>query len=58
MWRFQWTPSSTQQSQSHVTAATMVACRSRIHQQILHLAEHLGPDMQDLKFLAALLALH
>ncbi len=42
MWPFQWTPSSSPQSQSHVTAATTVACRSRPHhhQQILQLVEH------------------
>ena len=43
MWPFHWTPSSSPQSQLHVTAATTVACRSRFHQQILHLVEHPMP---------------
>ena len=51
MWPFQWTPSSSPQSQSHVTAATMVACRSRRHQQVLHLVEHPGPWHGKFEFL-------
>ena len=50
MWPFQWTPSSTPQSQSHVTAATTVACRSRLYQQIRHLVEHPGPCHGELEF--------
>ena len=55
MWPFQWTPSSSPQSQLHVTAAITVACRSRLHQQILHLVEHPGPSMAILNSLAAYL---